>query len=50
MASERIELQMNINKTKIMTSTGKNISIKINGERLKQVEEYIRGWSEKFPT
>jgi len=38
-ASERIGLQMNINKTKIMSNTGENINIKINGERLEQVEE-----------
>ena len=40
-ASERIELQMNINKTKIVTNTGENINIKINGERVEQVEEYV---------
>ena len=40
-ASEKIGLQMTINKTKIMTNTGENINIKINGERLEQVEEYV---------
>ena len=40
-ASERIGLQRNINKIKIMTNTGENINIKINGERLQQVKEYI---------
>ena len=38
-ASERIGLQMNINKTKITTNTRENINIKLNGERLEQVED-----------
>ena len=32
---------MNINKTKIMTNAGENINIKINRDKLEQVEEYI---------
>lgn len=40
-ASKKVGLQMNMNKTKIITKTGENMNININGTKLEQVEEYI---------